>query len=182
MSKRVTASLLLLGAMHGALAAPGDIAQLHRNDFAQVKFFAPAGQTFTAERTRYSRLLVGFLDCNSATGEPLLRLRLRSGAGADGVLLHEAVEGYATGTDGWLTFDVSTVAFAVGQVYTAEFVSASTRGCVHLNNLQPGPALPAAGPDYIGGSVMLNGFPDGPYGDVQFRVVFDDAVFADGFD
>jgi hypothetical protein len=181
MIKRMMASLLVF-AMPPAMAAPGDIEQLHRNDFAQVKFFAPAGQTFTAERPRYSRLLVGFLDCNSATGDPLLRLRLRSGAGADGVLLREDVAGYATGTDGWLTFDVSTVAFAVGQVYTAEFVSASTRGCLHLNNLQPGPALPPAAPDYIGGSVMLSGFPDGPYGDLQFRLLLDDAVFADGFD
>ena len=182
MIKRMMTSLFALAAMLVACAAPGVIEQLHRNDFAQVQFFSPMGQSFTAERARYSRLSVGFADCNAHFGDPLLRLRLRRGAGADGLVLLEAVEGYATGTEGWLVFDVSAVVFTVGQVYTAEFAAASARGCVYTNHLLAGPGLPAAGPDYIGGGIMLNGLLDGPYGDLQVSLVLEEAVFANGFD
>ena len=141
-------------------AAP--ILQDQRNGTAQINFYSPIGQSFTAEDAFVS---IGFfiedLNPGVAPGDDDVTITLYAGEGTGGAVLGSGdVTGLTLDFEGWVDVDFSSVALTLGAVYTAIISDDTVRWGVHygVGNLYAG------GQSYVNGNAQANT-------DARFRVL-----------
>lgn len=163
-----------------ALGDQGDISYTSQNNFEQIQYFSPVGQSFTAQAGVLHAFSFWVIDCNSNQGGNILTVTLYSGettAPANQIAQTTVTIPGSGSQNGFLDaiLDVPTVK---GNLYTATVSATSARGCI-AENYPEFTAVPA-GPPYPNGQALSQGVFSAS-DDFSFQVQTG-IIFADGFD
>lgn len=138
----------------------------------QIYSFSPLGQSFTAEDE--SILSIGFFvtDINPNFAPSFeLSVELFEGEGFAGQSLGIATLSLSDGFAGYADFDFSFVDLVIGNMYSAQIISSTSRGGIQINqHSYPNGTQLGGGIDYTGGDHIINGAIDS-ISDTRFRVI-----------
>lgn len=132
MKHKASALLLAATAFSSSHAMAGEILQDSSNDRIQVLFYGPIGQSFVAQDSAVS-FAFSFGVLNNFDANTSINLDLREGDGDSGSVIGSFSFSLSDDFSGYFDVDLSSIALAVGQTYTAELTSQSGYFGVDVN-------------------------------------------------